>query len=231
MAVQVATDHPMFIDGGPAESSGGGWLEVHSPATGELVGRVPAGTEADVDRAVAAARAAFRDGRWHRMGLADRVAVMNRLADLCDEQRRRARPDRDAPDRDRLQAPTRVGPGLRLGQPPLLRDGDPAPRGQGRLRVHRDHTSMVRREPIGVVGQVAPWNYPFWMAIWKVGPALAAGNSIVLKPPAPPRSRRSGWPSWPRRRGSPTASSTSSPVGAMSSVRRSPPTATWTSSR
>ena len=53
MAVQVATDHPMFIDGAGVESTSGAWLEVHSPATGELVGRVPAGTEADVDRAVA----------------------------------------------------------------------------------------------------------------------------------------------------------------------------------
>ena len=59
---------------------------------------------------------------------------------------------------------------------------DPPSRGQGRLRVQRQPHRMVRREPIGVVGQVAPWNYPFWMAIWKIGPALAAGNSVVLKP-------------------------------------------------
>ncbi|HET9456056.1 MAG TPA: aldehyde dehydrogenase family protein, partial [Candidatus Limnocylindrales bacterium] len=85
MAVEVATDYPMFIDGAAAPSSSGTWLEVRSPATREIVGRVPAGTEADVDRAVAAARAAFRDGRWHRMLMADRVAILNRLADVIDE--------------------------------------------------------------------------------------------------------------------------------------------------
>ena len=66
MAVEVTTDYPMFIDGVPTPSLGGRWIEVRSPATRELVGRVPDGTEADVDRAVAAARRAFRDGRWTR---------------------------------------------------------------------------------------------------------------------------------------------------------------------
>ena len=83
MAVEVATDYPMFIDGAPVRRPAD-WLEVRSPATRELVGRVPEGTEADVDRAVAAARAAFQDGRWHRMPMAERVAILNRLADLLD---------------------------------------------------------------------------------------------------------------------------------------------------
>jgi acyl-CoA reductase-like NAD-dependent aldehyde dehydrogenase len=85
MAVDVAPDLAMFIDGNAAESVSGDWLEVRSPASGQLVGRVPAGTSADVDRAVAAARAAFRDGRWARKLLPERVAVLNRLADLADE--------------------------------------------------------------------------------------------------------------------------------------------------
>ncbi|MBA2300682.1 MAG: aldehyde dehydrogenase family protein, partial [Chloroflexi bacterium] len=72
----------MFIDGTSVTSSSDRWIDVRNPATREVVGRVPDGTEADVDRAVAAARAAFRDGRWHRMALAERVAVMNRLGDL-----------------------------------------------------------------------------------------------------------------------------------------------------
>ena len=67
MAIEAhVTDFPMFIDGASVPSTSGRWIEVRSPATRELVGRVPAGTEADVDRAVAAARAAFQDGRWHR---------------------------------------------------------------------------------------------------------------------------------------------------------------------
>jgi len=182
MAVKVATDYPMFIDGERVESTSRAWLEVHSPATAELVGRVPAGTVADVDRAVTAARAAFRDGRWSRMALAERVSAMNRLADLCDS---------NADELARLET-------LQTGSAyKLRRESDFAfasdnlrffagqirhLEGKAAYEYSGSHTSFVRREPIGVVGQVAPWNYPFWMAIWKVGPALAAGNSVILKP-------------------------------------------------
>jgi betaine-aldehyde dehydrogenase len=176
------TDLRMFIDGAPQESTSRDWIEVCSPATGELVGRVPAGTAADVDLAVAAARRAFNDGRWQRMSLARRVAALNRLADLTDEQ---------ADELARLET-------LQTGSAyKLRRDSDFAfasdnlrffagqirhLEGKAAYEYTGTHTSFVRREPIGVVGQVAPWNYPFWMAIWKVGPALAAGNSVVLKP-------------------------------------------------
>ena len=182
MAVTVATDHRMFIDGKRVDSTSGAWLEVHSPATGELVGRVPAGTEADVDLAVAAGRAAFRDGRWARMALPDRVAAMNRLADLCD---------RDADELARIET-LQTGTAYKLRRESDLAFATDNLRffagqirhleGKAAYEYTGSHTSFVRREPIGVVGQVAPWNYPFWMAIWKIGPALAAGNSVVLKP-------------------------------------------------
>jgi betaine-aldehyde dehydrogenase len=182
MAVEVATDYLMFIDGGPAASTSGEWLEVRSPATRELVGRVPAGTEADVDLAVAAARAGFADGRWHRMPMPERVAIMNRLADLIDEH---------ADDLARLET-LQTGTSYKL-----RRDSDFAfasdnlrffatairhLEGKAAAEYTGSHTSMVRREPIGVCAQITPWNYPLWMAIWKIGPALAAGNSVVLKP-------------------------------------------------
>lgn len=182
MAVEVATDHLMFIEGESVASSSGGWIEVRSPATRGLVGRVPAGTPADVDRAVTAARAAFRDGRWHGKPMAERVAILERLAALIDEQ---------ADDLARLET-------LQTGSAyKLRRDSDLAftsdnlrffatqirhLEGIAAAEYTGSHTSMVRREPIGVVAQVAPWNYPLWMAIWKIGPALAAGNSVVLKP-------------------------------------------------
>ena len=182
MAVEIATDHLMIIDGESVASEGGDWLEVRSPATAELVGRVPAGTPADVDRAVAVARRAFEDGRWHAMGMADRVAVMNRLGDLIDEH---------ADELARIET-LQTGTAYKL-----RRDSDFAfasdnlrffatqirhLEGKAAAEYSGSHTSMIRREPLGVVGQVAPWNYPMWMAIWKIGPALAAGNSIVLKP-------------------------------------------------
>ena len=182
MAVEVATDYPMLIDGAPATASGARWIEVRSPATRDLVGRVPDGTEADVDRAVAAARAAFRDGRWQRLPLGERVTIMNRLADLID---------RDADDLARLET-LQTGTAYKLRrESDLAFAGDNLRffatqirnlEGKAAYEYTGTHTSFVRREPIGVVGQVSPWNYPLWMAIWKVGPALAAGNSIVLKP-------------------------------------------------
>ena len=182
MVVEVIRDYAMVIDGAPATSEGGGWIEVRSPATRELVGRVPDGTVADVDRAVAVARAAFRDGRWSRMALAERVPIMNRLGDLLD---------RDADEHARLET-RQTGTSYKL-----RRDSDLAfasdnlrffatqirnLEGKAAYEYTGTHTSFVRREPLGVVAQVSPWNYPLWMAIWKVGPALAAGNAIVLKP-------------------------------------------------
>lgn len=182
MEIEAVRDFPMHIDGGPAEAAGRGWLEVRSPASRALVGRVPAGTAADVDRAVAAARASFEDGRWSRRYLPERVAILDRLADLIEDHA------------DELAAleTAQTGAALKLRREsdlPFtidnLRFFAGAVRhleGKAAYEYSGSHTSFVRREPLGVVGQVSPWNYPLWMAIWKIGPALAAGNSVVLKP-------------------------------------------------
>ena len=182
MAIVVAADLPMLIDGKPVGPAGGTWIEVHSPATGELVGRVPAGTPGDVDRAVAAARASFTDKRWRGLLMSERTRILDRLADLLDEHA------------DELATLETLQTGTSFK---LRRDSDFAfasdnlrffagqarnLEGKAAAEYTGAHTSMVRREPIGVCAQVAPWNYPCWMAIWKISPALAAGNSVVLKP-------------------------------------------------
>jgi betaine-aldehyde dehydrogenase len=182
MAIETLTEMKMWIDGGWAESSSGAWIDVRNPATGQVIGRVPAGTSADVDRAVAAGRAAFKDARWRGKWIPERVAILNKLADLIDEH------TAEIAELETAQTGTALK---------LRRDSD-IPFSADNLRFfatairHLEgkaaaeysgaHTSMTRREPLGVVGQVAPWNYPFMMAIWKIGPALAAGNSVVLKP-------------------------------------------------
>ncbi|HYM83361.1 MAG TPA: aminobutyraldehyde dehydrogenase, partial [Candidatus Dormibacteraeota bacterium] len=145
-------------------------------------GRVPAGTDRDVDRAVAAARRAFRAGTWSGALLSERTAVLERFADLIEA---------NADDLAELEV-AQTGSAYKL-----RRDSDlpfaidnlrffaSAARhleGKAAAEYSGSHTSMIRREPIGVVGQVSPWNYPLWMAAWKIGPALAAGNSVVLKP-------------------------------------------------
>ena len=182
MELGRATDWKMIIDGHEVEAIGGAWTEVRSPATGQLVGRVPSGKSADVDLAVAAARAAFRDGRWHGRWLPDRVAALERLADLIEE---------NLPQLIALEV-AQTGTAVKFRQDndmPFaadnLRQMATAARhleGKAAGEYSTDHTSMIRREPLGVCGQITPWNYPFAMAIWKIGPALAAGNSVVLKP-------------------------------------------------
>ena len=182
MAVQTIMQFQMFIDGASCDASGGEWIEVRNPATGEVVARVPSATTADVDRAVAAARASFRDARWRGQWIPERVAVLNKLADLIEA---------NLDELVRLEV-LQTGTALKFRRdndmpfaPDNLRQMAAAMRhleGKAAGEYSTDHTSMIRREPIGVVGQVAPWNYPFMMAIWKIGPALAAGNSVVLKP-------------------------------------------------
>ncbi len=147
-----------------------------------MVHRVPRATREDVDRAVRSAREAFDDGRWSGLGCGERSAYLNKLADILE---------RRAGELARLETEA-------TGKPiTLSRDAD-LPFGIDNLRYFASvarvmegqaageyvptHTSMLRREPVGVIGQVAPWNYPFMMAIWKIGPALAAGNTVVLKP-------------------------------------------------
>jgi betaine-aldehyde dehydrogenase len=182
MVAEVVNDVPMFIDGVAEAGESGQWIEVRSPATRELVGRVPAGGDGDVDRAVTAARRSFTSGIWSRALLGDRCAVLMRFADLIEA---------NADDLARLET-------LQTGTAYKLRRDSDLPftvdnlryfatavrhlEGKAAAEYSGSHTSMVRREPIGVVGQVAPWNYPIWMAAWKIGPALAAGNSVVLKP-------------------------------------------------
>ena len=182
MAVATVTELKMLIGGEWVESSSGEWMDVRSPATGEVVGRVPKGTAADVDRAVKAAREAFEDARFRGLWLPERVAILNKLADVIESHM------------DELVAleVAQTGTAVKFRSqndlpfaPDNLRQMATAARhldGKAAGEYSTDHTSMIRREPIGVAGQVAPWNYPFMMAIWKIGPALAAGNTVVLKP-------------------------------------------------
>lgn len=182
MAVQTRIESRMLIGGEWVASSSDEWIDVIDPATGRTVGRVPAGTEADVDLAVRAAREAFADGRWRSLWLPERAAILIKLADLIDQH---------TPEIAELET-AQTGTAIKLRkESDIPFSADNLRFFAGALRhlegksageYSTDHTSMVRREPIGVVGQIAPWNYPFMMAIWKIGPALAAGNSVVLKP-------------------------------------------------
>jgi 1-pyrroline dehydrogenase len=153
--------------------------EVINPATGAVIATVPEGTQADVERAVAAAFSAGQT--WGDSTPAERASVLLGLADLLDEH---------SEELAQLES-ANVGKPITLAREenPISADNlrffaAAARNLEGRAAGEyvSGYTSMVRREPIGVVGQIAPWNYPLQMAVWKLGPALAAGNTVVLKP-------------------------------------------------
>jgi betaine-aldehyde dehydrogenase len=168
-----------FIDGAFRPALDGATEPVLNPATGEEIAQAPLSGAADVDLAVAAARRAF-DG-WSQTTPASArrrcwgSPARSRSTARSWHARRRSTPASRSPRcsrRDRRDG----------RQPALLRRRRALHGGPGRRRVHGGHTSFIRREPVGVIGQIAPWNYPMMMAIWKIGPALATGNTIVLKP-------------------------------------------------
>src|SRR5207248_6984895 len=154
--------------------------EILNPATGEVIARTPLSTPEDVERAVKAARAAFPG--WSTSTPGERALALLKLADALEEH---------ADELIELETTTTGKPvaAFRDDEMPVLVDNLRFFAGAARCLEGRSageymsgYTSIIRREPIGVIGQIAPWNYPLMMAIWKIGPALAAGNTIVLKP-------------------------------------------------
>ncbi len=176
----------LFIDGAWTDSRGDARLDVFDPATGRVIASAAAATADDVDRAVRSARAAFDDGRWRLLRPAERERVLLRLADALEangeslaqletlEQGQSIHVSRmlevgASADWTRYVAGLATKIGGRTFDVSL--PGGP-----------RHWTTWTRREPIGVVAGIAPWNFPLLIALWKVLPALAAGCSIVLKP-------------------------------------------------
>lgn len=181
-AIAQLSDIPMWIDGASATAATNRWIEVVDPATSEPIARVPEGGPEDVDRAVMAARRAFAEGSRSRTLPAARAAVLLRIADLMEvhgaelaelEARNTGKTLRMARDFDLAGSIDNVR--FFAGAARNLE-------GKAAGEYMPGITSLLRREPIGVVGSVAPWNYPLQMAVWKILPAIAAGNTIVLKP-------------------------------------------------
>jgi betaine-aldehyde dehydrogenase len=168
-----------FIGGELVDPAEGQTEEVVNPATTEVIGEAPLSTEEDVNRAVAAARKAF-DGGWATTP-GERANAIMKLADAFEEHADEIA-DMESADagKPRHEAIGEVG-----SMVDNLRFFAGAGRTMGGLAAGEymeGKTSIIRREPIGVVGQITPWNYPLMMAVWKIGPALATGNTIVLKP-------------------------------------------------
>ncbi len=169
-----------FIDGQLVDAAEGATEEVTNPANGEVIAEQPLSTEEDVNRAVAAAKRAFPG--WAATTPSERAAALFKLADALEE-RAEELTDLEAADAGKPRN------AFLEDEMPFLCDNLRFFGGAGRVLEGKaamefvaGRTSIIRREPIGVVGQITPWNYPLMMAIWKIGPALATGNTIVLKP-------------------------------------------------
>ncbi|MEA2333425.1 MAG: betaine-aldehyde dehydrogenase [Thermoleophilaceae bacterium] len=180
MATTARTKLQNFIDGEFVDSAEGATEDVTNPANGEVIAEMPLSNEEDVNRAVSAAKRAF-DG-WAATPPGERAAALFGLADLIEEH---------ADELADLEAADAGKPRNAFFEDeiPFMCDnlrffGGAArvPEGQAAGEYVANRTSIIRREPVGVVGQITPWNYPLMMAIWKIGPALAAGCTIVLKP-------------------------------------------------
>ena len=169
-----------FVNGKHTDPRDGQYTDVVDPSTGEAYAQAPKSSAADVDEALQAAAAAFET--WRDSTPAERSLAMLKFADAVE---RRAAEITAAETRN-------------TGKPVALTLSEELPPSVDQLRFFaaaarllegrsageymKDHTSMIRREPVGVCAQVTPWNYPLMMAVWKIGPALAAGNTVVLKP-------------------------------------------------
>jgi betaine-aldehyde dehydrogenase len=172
----------MLIDGASCGATDGRTFTLRHPASGAVIGEIPHASAADVDAAIAAARRAFDTGGWRTTLPVERARLLLALADAVE---------READHFADLEV-WQTGTALKL-----RRDGDipavldhlryfagilRAPEGIAAGEYTGNHTSMIRREPIGVAALIAPWNYPLAMAVWQAAPALAAGNTVIMKP-------------------------------------------------
>ncbi|MFN8562850.1 MAG: gamma-aminobutyraldehyde dehydrogenase [Anaerolineae bacterium] len=176
-------DYKLWINGRWADSRDGAMMAVENPATGEQIAQVVNAGRADVDAAVSAAREAFYDGRWSRQTRRSarwRSGSWRILLEANAEKFAHAESDNTGKPYQFVS----LGADMPFGIDNIRFFASAArdTHGYSAGEYMAGYTSMYRREPVGVVGQIAPWNYPLLMAIWKIGPALAAGCTVVLKP-------------------------------------------------
>lgn len=182
----LASEHLLLIDGKWVPAVSGKTLDVTNPATGELLAQVAEGDREDIDRAVAAARRAFESGTWSKMTTSERGKMIWRLADLLethlDEFAELESLDNGKPRAVAAAADVPLAVDLfryMAGWATKI-EGNTLPISVPYMPGAEFH-SYTHREPVGVVGQIIPWNFPLLMAAWKLGPALATGCTVVLK--------------------------------------------------
>ncbi|HEY1105581.1 MAG TPA: aldehyde dehydrogenase family protein, partial [Agromyces sp.] len=169
-----------YIDGEFVDSIDGDTFEVLNPVTNETYVHAAAGKKADIERAVAAARRAFTEGPWPRMLPRERSRVLHKIADIVESRDQRLAElesfDSGLPITQALGQARRAAENFRFFADLIVAQADDA------FKVPGKQMNYVNRKPIGVAGLITPWNTPFMLESWKLGPALATGNTVVLKP-------------------------------------------------
>ena len=181
IAAEIKPEVRLFIDGEYVDAVEGGRFETINPATGEVVAEVAEGTEADIDLAVASSLRAYRSGSWARIAPRDRMEVLYRLVGLIEEH------SEEFCVLDTLDMGKPITDMLTLDLPMVVETfqyfAECIDKVESAVTATENEVlHYTLRQPFGVVGAISPWNYPLLMATWKVAPALAAGNSVVLKP-------------------------------------------------
>ena len=180
-ALDLKPQSQIFIDGKYVDAASGKTFENYSPSDGHLICNVASGDSEDINRAVASAKKAFDSGIWSEMNPRDKKAIMLRWAQLLNENRE------ELALLEAIDTGRPIGDALSVDAPNSARviqwyaetidktydEIAPAP---------RNALAMITREPLGVIGAVVPWNYPMMITSWKLGPGLAMGNTIVVKP-------------------------------------------------
>lgn len=170
-----------LIDGKKVAASSGETMDILSPIDGQVLTQVAKGTAADMDAAVAAARVAFEDGRWAGQGPAARKKVLMKWADLIDAHALELAVLGVRDNGTEIGMAIKAEPGSASGTIRYYAEaldkvyGEVAP-------TNPDILGIIHKEPVGVVGAIIPWNFPMMIGAWKLGPALAMGNSVVMKP-------------------------------------------------
>lgn len=177
----MVASYKLFINGGFVDSVSGRTFDSINPANQEVIAKVAEADKADIEKAVLAARKAFEEGPWAKMSATDRGGILKKIAQLIYEKRealaRLETLDVGKPIRDSRKVD------LPLAIDCFKYFGGIADKVMGEtIPVPGKFLDFTLREPVGVVGQIIPWNYPLLMAAWKVAPALAAGCTVVLKP-------------------------------------------------
>lgn len=181
MRLQTVAPKGLFIGGQFAPASDGAAMDVVSPIDGQVFTQIAAGSARDVDRAVAAARASFESGKWSRAAPSERKKVLFRIAELIEKHALELAVLGVRDNGTEISMAIKAEPGSAAATFRYYAEaidkvyGEIAPTAPNVL-------GLISREPVGVVAAIVPWNFPMMIAAWKIAPALAAGNSVVLKP-------------------------------------------------